>query len=209
MTTTGAWASRLRVASKVAAPMLSQGITAGTSLVLQILAARVLGLAEFGSFALLLALLVTAIALYTGWVGDSLAVLDRHEPDTRAGIVTSALGCWVLCFATAFGTALAVRDGELFTALVFAMMVVVRLAAETVRRLLMARLEFWRLVVNDTANLVATVLALVPFALAGFTLQALFLSMAVGAGAAVLLGVAQLPTGELRGCGPGSPEFRR
>ncbi|MGW5641663.1 hypothetical protein ACWEV3_20205 [Saccharopolyspora sp. NPDC003752] len=198
MTTTGARAPKRRLVAKVAAPVLSQGITAGTSLVLQVLAARTLGLAEFGSFVLLLALLVTAIALYTGWVGDSLAVLDRHEPRTRAGIVTSALAGWVLCFAAAVGTALLLRDGEPATALAFGTMVVLRLAAEAVRRLLMARLQFWHLVGNDIVHVTGTLLALAPAAMAGVSLPALFLSMAVGAAAAVFVGVVQLPAAELR-----------
>ncbi|GAA2795904.1 hypothetical protein [Saccharopolyspora taberi] len=187
-----------------AAPVLSQGITAGTSLVLQILAARALGLAEFGAFALLLALLVTASGLYTGGVGDALAVLDRHDPATRAGIAASALGCWALCLAVAVGTALVVAEGEPWVAAAFAAMVVLRLAAETARRLLMARLEFWRLVVNDTAHLVVTLVAVGIFAATGrITLLGLLASMAMGAGAAVLTGILQLPADELRRVRPG------
>ena len=203
MTATASRAVRGLVA-KAAAPVLSQGITAGASLVLQILAARALGLAEFGAFALLLALLVTASGLYTGGVGDALAVLDRHHPATRAGIAASALACWALCLAVAIGTALVVGEGEPWIAVVFAGMVVLRLVAETARRLLMARLEFWRLVVNDTAHLVATLVAVGFFAATGpITLLALLASMAIGAGAAVLTGILQLPAEELRRLRPG------
>ncbi|WP_010314329.1 hypothetical protein [Saccharopolyspora spinosa] len=92
MTTTGARAPKRRLVAKVAAPVLSQGITAGTSLVLQVLAARTLGLAEFGSFVLLLALLVTAIALYTGWVGRS-STATTPAPGPASSAAPSRAGC--------------------------------------------------------------------------------------------------------------------
>ncbi|QUH06161.1 hypothetical protein HUO13_23010 [Saccharopolyspora erythraea] len=189
--------------------MLSQGITAGTSLLLQVVAARVLGLAEFGAFAVFLALLVSASALYTGWVGDSLAVLDRHDPDTRAALVSSAAGGWALFFAAGCGAGLVVGDGGAGTAVVYAAMLVCWLAEETVRRLLMARLRFWQLVVNDACYLVGTVAVLALLAATGeITLASLFGAMCAGACAAVVVGIGQLPRDELRQLRPGLAGMR-
>ncbi|CAM02462.1 hypothetical protein [Saccharopolyspora erythraea] len=189
--------------------MLSQGITAGTSLLLQMVAARVLGLAEFGAFAVFLALLVSASALYTGWVGDSLAVLDRHDPDTRAALVSSAVGGWALLFAAGCGAGLVVGDGGTVTALAYAAMLVCWLAEETIRRLLMARLRFWHLVVNDACYLAGTVAVLALVAAMGeITLASLFGAMCAGACVAVVAGVGQLPREELRQLRPGLAGMR-
>ncbi|HEY4022482.1 MAG TPA: hypothetical protein VGM75_27580, partial [Pseudonocardiaceae bacterium] len=89
------------VTKRAAAPLISQGINAGGSLLLQIAAARTLGLAAYGSFAVCLALLSAATALYTGYVGDSLAVLDRHDRETRATLVASAITLFIAAFAIA------------------------------------------------------------------------------------------------------------
>jgi O-antigen/teichoic acid export membrane protein len=68
------------------------------------------------------------------------------------------------------------------------------------RRLFMARLEFWRLVLNDTIYLAATVAALVLLRLrAGeVTLEILLGSMAVGALASVVDAAWAIPNDELR-----------
>lgn len=198
---------RLRsLAGKAVAPVLAQGITAGTSLLLQIVAVRTLGLAEYGAFALLLALLVSVSALYTGYVGDSLAVLDRHDLDVRASLVTSALGGWSLCLITAIAMSSILRPGEVLLLVVYAAAVVCRLAGETVRRLLIARLEFWSLVGSDTCYLLVTVLVLLGLSAGagGMSLAVLFGAMAAGALAVVGLGLVQLPSREWRGLRPGT-----
>ncbi|WP_232376143.1 MATE family efflux transporter [Amycolatopsis aidingensis] len=190
---------------KAGAPVLSQGITAGTSLLLQVVAARALGIAEFGAFALFLALLVSASALYTGFVGDGLAVLNRREPRTRAALAGSAaVGLTAAC-AIGVGAALVIRHGEPVTALLYAGMLVLWLVEETIRRLLMARLEFWKLVGNDLAYLFGTALALGAWAATAgaVTLPMLFAAMAVGAVTAIAAGIGQLPRAELRGLAPG------
>jgi O-antigen/teichoic acid export membrane protein len=198
------------LAGKVTAPLLSQGVTAGTSLLLQIVAARALGLAGYGAFALCLALLVSATALYSAFVGDSIAVLDRHQPDTRAALVTSALAGLVLVFSVGIVVLLLVGGGTLLTALVYAAMLVLWLLEETFRRLFMARLEFWKLVGNDVTYLVATVAALfVLYAVAGtITLAVLFAAMGLGALAAVVAGFLASPASELRRLAPGVAGMR-
>jgi O-antigen/teichoic acid export membrane protein len=194
-----------RIVSKVGAPVVSQGLTAGTSLLLQVVAARGLGLVQYGVFALFLSLLVSATALYTGYVGDSLAVLDRHDRLTRSALAASALSALTLCFAIGVGSVLVVRHGDWVSGLVYAAMLVAWLVEETFRRLLIARLEFWKLVVNDLAYLLGTVVSLGAWAVTSrtVTLTMLFAAMGVGAITAVVVGVAQVPPRELRRLGPG------
>ncbi|MQA07253.1 MAG: oligosaccharide flippase family protein [Pseudonocardiaceae bacterium] len=192
------------------APVLSQAVTAGTSLVLQVIAARTLGLTGFGIFALCLSLLVTASALYTGYIGDSLAVLDRQDRDTRAALACSALIAWALCFVAGLGTILVLRQGDVGTALVYGAMLVLWLGEETFRRLLIARLAFWRLVINDLVYFAVTILVLLGISLVAgpMTLTALFGAMAIGAVAAIGVGIAQVPRAELGELRPGLAGMR-
>ncbi|MGH3622960.1 MAG: hypothetical protein ACRDQ5_14375, partial [Sciscionella sp.] len=107
-----------RLAGRVTAPLLSQALTAGTSLLLQVVAARELGLAGYGAFALCLGFLASTTALYTAYIGDSVAVLDRHHPPTRVVLVTSALAALGLSFALGAAVVCLLGHGDLRTALV-------------------------------------------------------------------------------------------
>ncbi len=204
-------ASRLgsTVTKRAAAPLISQGINAGGSLLLQIVAARTLGLAAYGSFAVCLALLSAATALFSGYVGDSLAVLDRHDRDTRATLVASALTLLVLAFGIAFGTVVALLHSP-GAALVYAVMTVLWLIEETFRRILIARLEFWKLVANDSSyNTIALVIVGV-LLLVGqhITLGRIFVAMALGAATAVVVGIVQVPRAERTDLRPGWAAMR-
>jgi O-antigen/teichoic acid export membrane protein len=194
---------------RAAAPLISQGINAGGSLLLQIVAARTLGLAAYGSFAVCLALLSAATALYTGYVGDSLAVLDRHDRDTRATLVASAITLFAAAFVIAFGTVVWLLHSP-GAALVYAVMTVLWLMEETFRRILIARLEFWKLVVNDTSyNAIALVIVAVLLLIGRHvTLGAVFAAMAVGAATAVTVGISQVPRSERGNLRPGWPAMR-
>ncbi len=197
------------VTKRAAAPLISQGINAGGSLLLQIAAARTLGLAAYGSFAVCLALLSAATALYSGYVGDSLAVLDRHDRDTRATLAASAITLLLAAFAIAFCTVLALLHSP-GAALVYAIMTVLWLLEETFRRILIARLEFWKLVANDTSyNAVALVIVGV-LLLVGqhLTLGRIFAAMAVGAATAVVAGIAAVPRAERTNLRPGWTAMR-
>ena len=68
MTTTAPPADRGRTARGAGAAIVSQGVVAASSLVLQILALRDLGAAGLANFSILSnGLIVTAAALHTGW----------------------------------------------------------------------------------------------------------------------------------------------
>lgn len=207
--------ARLRLPSmrslsqKAAAPLISQGINAAGSLLLQIVAARTLGLAAYGTFAVCLALLSAATALYSGYVGDSLAVLERQDKDTRATLCASAIVLLLTAFAVAFGVVFVLLHSP-GAALVFAVMTVLWLVEETFRRILIARLEFWKLVGNDsgynaTALIIVGVLLLIG---QHMTLGRIFAAMAAGAISAVALGLVQVPKAERTNLRPGWAAMR-
>ena len=116
------------------------------SFVLQALAARTLGLTDFGAFAVLIGGIVLATGIMTGFVGDSLTVLDRSDPRIRTAL---QLWCLILAAGTFVVSAgLAERSGlaGLHVALVFGAATAAWVVEDTVRRLLMATLRFWSVV---------------------------------------------------------------
>jgi O-antigen/teichoic acid export membrane protein len=194
-------ALRAHLQRRATAALVAQGLTAGSSLVLQVLAARQLGAAGLGAFTLLLAVLLLFTTLSTGWVGDSLTVLDRGARHVRGAIAWSLLAFCVLGAAGGAGLALATGTARPLGAALFAVMTTLWLLEDTARRLLMARLDFWKLVVNDTVYAVVAVGAVLAALLTGveLTLEWFIAAMAAGAGAAVMVAVVQLPREELRG----------
>src|SRR6478752_8997892 len=84
--------ARLAVLGGISA-QLSQALG---SLVLQVVAARMLGADGLGAFAVLYGVIIMATAVCTGFVGDSLTVLDRGRGDIRA-----ALQNWLLVLSLA------------------------------------------------------------------------------------------------------------
>jgi O-antigen/teichoic acid export membrane protein len=198
---TGAPLRRRRLAGRALAAVTSQGVTAGGSLILQIITARELGLAGYGAYALCLALLGSATAIYTGYVGDGLVMLDRRDPATRQGLTTSAVASQVPAGAIALGMVLLLHLGDVGTALIYCGLVLVWLIEETGRRILMARLEFWGLVVNDVSYVVVSLAALGVFAMTGvrLTLASVLGAMGIGAVVAIAVALVQLPAEEYRG----------
>jgi O-antigen/teichoic acid export membrane protein len=188
----------------------AQLVTAGGSFLLQVLAARSLGPAGYGRYALCVAVVVTVTAVQTGWVGDSLTVLDRHDRELRRALATC------LALSVGLGLALGTLTGLLLglpavPALLLGGLLAGWLVEESGRRLLMARLEFWRLVLNDCGYLLVTLLVLAAAAVGGVepTLGLFLGAMAAGASAAVLLALVQLPKSEWTGLRPGLAGLRR
>jgi O-antigen/teichoic acid export membrane protein len=178
----------------------AQGMAAAASLLVQIVAARSLGAAGYGTFTILVAGLLLLTGLHAGLIGDTRTVLDRSDP-----VIRDALAACQLTF-TAVATAAAAIGawaGGLTSArgsLLFGALTAAWLFEDAGRRLFMARLEFWRLVANDTVYLVATVAALVLLRLrAGeVTLEVLLASMTFGALASVVDAAWAIPAHELR-----------
>ena len=178
----------------------AQVVTSGTSLIVQLGAARTLGVAGFGTFALLLSLLVVLNATVTGLVGDSLTVLDRTDPAIGAAL------SWIQAVLTVAGALGAAAAAVLLTELrgldviLYSGLIAAWLSEELGRRRLMAGLRYLRLAVNDGVYGVVTLGLLAPAIVDGnASIRSFFLSMFVGASAAFLVGLAQLPPGERPG----------
>jgi O-antigen/teichoic acid export membrane protein len=174
---------------------------AAGSLILQGVAGRTLGARGFGGYALLIGVLVTITTVQTSWVGDSLTVFDRFERRIRGAILISIIGtvgagaliAMVIC--AALGVTGPGGVG------LFGLMVALWLLEETGRRLFTARMEFWRLFLNDSCYLVVS-LATVLIALESgvhSSLPLLLAAMSVGATASIVLARLQLTGAEYVG----------
>lgn len=151
--------ARWRVPQPVTA-LAAQVTLAASSLVLQLFAARELGAAGLGQYALLFGAIVMATAVSTGLIGDTLTVLDRHEAGVRAALLRLSLGTVAAAATTGLVVVTSVTDLPLQTACAFAGAMAAFLVADLLRRLMMATLRFGRLVVVDGLGLVASIAAL-------------------------------------------------
>ncbi len=190
------------VANQLGRPLgalVSQGIVAASSLALQLIALNKLGAAGLGSFSLLFGILITVNSVQSGWIGDSLTVLDRFEPGMRRALIESQFVVVVLVGLVTTLLALPVGGVDGTSAALFGIASVLWVVEETLRRLLIARREFWKLVVNDGSFALGS-LGMVAFtAMTGneFTLESLILALIAGAVVAIGVAVVQLPSVEL------------
>jgi len=176
------------------AAIAAQGTQAAGGLVIQVLAARSLGTAGLGQFGLLYGTLLLATAITSGFVGDSMTVLDRHEHAVRAALQNWLASISALCAAACFVVAWTTGFVDFRTGLAFGGALFVFLIEDVLRRLLMATLMFWRIAAIDTISLLAMVVFLV-FA-PTVTLAWLFLALIVGQLSAIALGICLLPARE-------------
>ena len=162
---TRALATRLR--GRAAGAVAGQVGQAAAGLVLQVAAARSLGAAGLAAFSLVYGALVLVTAVASGMVGDSLTVLDRHDPRVRAG-----LHVWELLLAGGAGAAGAVLAGATGLlppagAVVLGLAVTAFVLEDTLRRVLMAAGRYWSLPAVDLTSLAVSLLALVVCAATG------------------------------------------
>jgi O-antigen/teichoic acid export membrane protein len=176
------------------AAIAAQGAMAVGGFTLQILAARSLGVSGLGEFGLLYGTLVLANGIISGFIGDSLIVLDRHEPAVRAALQNWLLLISAFCAVAFFGVAWTTGFVDFRAALAFGGATFVFLIEAMLRLLLMATLMFWRMVAIDTTSLL-TMVVLLLFA-PRITLAWLFLALMVGQLSAVAVGICLLPTRE-------------
>ncbi len=162
------------------------------------LALRLMGVEGLAKYALLFGIVVIATAVVTGLVGDSLTVLDRSDPSVRAGLRSwGFLACAVVSVVPAV-VALVGGDVAAGQAALFALSTYAFVIVELLRRLLMACLRFWSLVVVDVSSLLVS-LAIV----AGtwryspsVTLGTFLVALLVGQSAAVVAALTRLPRSE-------------
>ena len=193
---TGGRLSRVVRAHAVGA-VAGQMTQALTSFILQILAARLLGAAGLGRFAVLYSLVVLGTAVSTGLVGDSLTILDRQRAVIRAGLQRwTGVTAVFVGFAAAVGTDVA-RVTDQRGAVIFGAAVAVFLVEDVLRRLLMASMRFWSLAVVDLSALVVGVAIIAASAVTGsVTLESFLLALLIGQAVAALVAVPLLPREE-------------
>lgn len=165
------------------------------SFVLQILALRYLGVEGLGAYALMFGVIVVATSIVSGLVGDSLTVLDRSNPSIRSGLQT-----WLVLTSAAIALALALGAwiGGWLTlpqALALGLCAAMFVVEDTLRRLLMATMRFWSLVVVDITGLVVAV-GIVLATASGSTLTTFVIALAVGQAAASLVALFRFPPSE-------------
>ena len=190
--------------------IVSQMIVAGTSLLIALVVLRELGTTGLGTFSLLFGVLITANSVQTGWIGDSLTVLDRFDPGLRRALFRSQAVSAGAIFVVTWAIALAVDDVDAASAILFGAASVAWAIEETMRRILIARREFWLLVVNDGAFALGALglLGAVVGSGATLTLDAVIISLLAGSIVAIGLAVVQLPRIELLR-GPAAPPRMR
>ncbi|WP_348788989.1 hypothetical protein [Leifsonia sp. NPDC080035] len=194
-----AHAATSRIGGRAVGAVCAQGSQALASLALQVLAARALGIEGLGAFALLYGVIVFLTGFSTGFVGDSLTVLDRGARRVR-----SALQGWALIIAVGSASAAAVvlaATGFVSAtdAALFAVAAVVFLLEDVIRRTLMAVMRFWKIVATDLTSLAVSVLVLGVIAgMRPLTLGDFLAALALGQFAALAAGAALLPRSERR-----------
>lgn len=170
-------AMRGRAVGAVAA----QATQAAVSLALQVAVVRLLGVPEYGRFAVLYGSLVVTTGILTGLVGDSLVVLDRSRREIRAGLELVLL---VVAGLLAAGAAVIVASsgfGGGLEAVTFGLLLLAFGVEEIVRRLLMANLAFARVILADLAGFVVVAVVVVAAQLAGIlSLGVVLTGLAVG-----------------------------
>lgn len=197
----GATAGRVRalVLSHASGALVAQVWQAVASFALQVIAAHLLGAKGLGVVALCLGVIVMATAVTSGFVGDALTVLDRHDAGVRGG-----LQAWTVVLGVVGPVAAALVLGgtgvlDLREALLFLAAATLFQVEEVARRVLMATLRFWRLVAVDSTALVVSVLVV---GLVGWwgevTLGTFFGAIAVGQLAGLVVAVALAPSDERR-----------
>ena len=177
--------------------MVAQVCQAVGSFGLQLLAAWLLGASGLGLLSLCLSIIILATAVASGMVGDSLVILDRKDRAVRGGLQFWAL---VLAITSFLVTVVALPASGLLTpieALLLGLALVAFQLEELIRRVFMATMRFWRLVIIDSAAVVSA------FALIGIwarvepvAIATFFIALGVGQLIGIGVGVAMLPPTE-------------
>lgn len=175
----------------------AQGTQALASFTLQIIVVRALGLDGLGTFAILYGVMVLVAGILTGFVGDSLVVLDRRDRVIRSALEQYSLGLAAIAAAVSAAIIHAVGLITSFQAVAFALALMLFALEELARRLLMANIGFWRVAAIDLAAFAGTMSVIGIGALGGrLTLDLVLVAVAVGQVVAIVLGIALLPRAE-------------
>jgi O-antigen/teichoic acid export membrane protein len=166
---------------------------------LQLAAAWILGAAGLGLMSLCLGVIVLATAVVSGMVGDTLVIRDRHDRRLRAGLQFWTI---VLGVGSALITSTVMAVSGLLTApqaALFGAALLLFQLEELVRRVFMATMRFWNLVLIDSSAVVTALLVVLASWLGGWTsIGSFLLALLVGQSVGLLVGVAMLPGPERR-----------
>lgn len=186
--------------SAMAGAIVAQLSQAVGSFLLQVLAARILGREGLAQFALLYGLVIVGTAASTGLVGDALTVLDRHAAPVRAGLQWWAARVVLVAASAMAAAVLAIGELDAMDAVWFALATGTFLLEDLVRRLLMASMRFWSIVVVDLVVLVGSlgVVAVVHLGPGTVTLRTFLVAMVVGQCAAGAVAWTMLPAADRR-----------
>lgn len=184
---------------KAVSATLAQAVQAGVSFILQILVLRLLGIDDYGRFAVLYGVIVLAMAVVSGLVGDSLVVLHRDRPPVRAALELTALvmtlGLGLVATLVAFASGFV----DLLETTAFGLALVAFVTMEVVRRVMIARLVFVRVVLADLIGFATTVAILALVSTAGeLALSVFLLAVSAGQTVAFVAGWRLLPAVERR-----------
>ncbi len=200
---------RRALASPAVAAALAQLAQAAGSFALQVVAAHALGARGLGVVSLCLGAIILVTAVTSGLVGDSLTVLDRHEPSVRAALqgltlVMVAGGSTIAALAL---NLTGVLDGP--QAVAFAVATAVFQLEEVLRRVLMAALRFWTLLIVDGAAVGSTLVALAVLAATGeIEVGSFLVAIAIGQSVGIVVAALVLPVPERRLVPFVNPAFR-
>jgi O-antigen/teichoic acid export membrane protein len=179
---------RRRLAHAVGA-VTGQGIQAAASLALQIVAARSLGLGEYGRYTIFLGLLIALSALLAG-LRDAAIVLELQDHRLKAPANASQFVLAAIVGALGMAGAWWIASSSGLEAMLFAGVVSLWVLEEAGRRHLIGQLRFGGLVVNDLVYLAVSLGSLAFASTRGDLDVTTFLTcMAAGSAASFLLGV--------------------
>lgn len=187
----------MRKLAGVGSSSIAQAIQSLSSMVVLMLAAKLLGIEALGLFSILYGALVLAAAITSGFIGDTLMVLDRHNPHIQAGLRTWFVTLALLIGVVGFGLTLAATQLGVIGAFCYALASIAYVAEDLVRRCHMAVMNFGRLVVVDLVVLVSTALTLgIGFLLNSLTLEIFLLAIFLGQLTGAIYGWVNLPASE-------------
>ncbi|KQZ23399.1 lipopolysaccharide biosynthesis protein [Microbacterium sp. Root553] len=182
---------------KALGAVIAQAAQAGIGLLLQILVARLLGIEEYGRFAILYGVVIVATAVVTGLVGDSLVVLERSQRAIRAGLELMLLITSVLLAVGSFLIAWLTGFSDVLESALFALALAAFAVEEIVRRMLIAHLSFVRTALTDLAGFVVALAVILTVHVTGtLTLAAFLGGIAAGQVAAAFFGWRLMPRSE-------------
>lgn len=164
--------------------IIAQAVQALIGLLIQILVARLLGIDDYGRFAILYGVVILATAVVTGLVGDSLVVLDRSQRIVRGGLEAMLLASSMVLGVAAFLVAWGTGFSSALEALLFAVALAAFSIEEIVRRLLIAHMSFIRAALTDVSGFVVAFGVILAAQLTGILTLSFFLA-AIAAGQVV------------------------